>query len=387
MMVETAAIYDRLAAAASLEGDDGAIRIAATYEPGAGLTAKVSPPTYRVDSKDAPPYVVEKRYTAGGELEDVVLLDSRQSQANRCEEELQRAIDDDRLAMPFLQLDVGTHDRAIRITSLTAPHRSRDAYFRDAQNADGTVFDKTPLGQALASVTPQDATALFLHSPADLVYGVWDSHRGLRMATKFARAYTSEMIGHGAEAGVRAAGRSDAYTSGARPVGGKNGDWDPKAKGTRLSEVGLGSIPPTMTGAGGVSVRTITRSATLSFAGLARIRVGTTAEGARAARAVLAALALVGDRLAFGAPCVFLRSGCDLVVRTETIEWVRRGGVVEAFDLRPSAALALFSYAVAQADAAGLSWATEPVRLEPQPKLQKVIDEAFLAGATLEDGD
>lgn len=386
-MGQVGAAFNRLAEGASLEGEDGAIRITATYEPGAGGMSKVSPPTYRVDAKDAPPYVIEKRYTSDGQLETVVLLDSRQSQANRCEEMLQEAIDDGRLSIPFLQLDVATHDRANRITSLTAPHRSRDAYFRDAQDADGTPFDKTALGQALAAVTPRDATALFLHSPADLVYGVWDSHRGLRMATKFPRVYCSEMIGHGAEVGVRAAGRSDAFTSGARPVAGKNGDWDPNGKGTRLSEVGLGSIPPTIAPAGGASVTRITRTATLSFAGLARVRVGESADAGRAARAVLAALALAGDRLAFGTPSIFLRSGCDLVLGTETIEWVRRGGVTEPLELGPAEALALFSHAVDQARAAGLTWATEPVRLQPQPKLQRVVDEAFLAGATAEDGD
>lgn len=386
-MATTEALYERLAAAASLEGDDGAIRIAASYEPGAGSTSKVSPPTYRMDAKDVPPYVIERRYTSDGVLEDTILLDSRQSQANRCEEALQDAVDSGRLRLPFLQLDIGTHDRAVRITSLTAPHRSRDAYFRDAQDEDGIPFDKTPLGQALAAVTPADASTLYLHSPADLVYGVWDSHRGLRMATKFARAYTSEIVGHGAEVGVRAAGRSDAYTSGARPVGGKNGDWDPKGKGSKLSEVGLGSIPPTTAGPGGVSVTGITRNATLSFAGLARVRVGSTADATRSARAVLAALALVGDRLAFGAPGIFLRSGCDLVLDTETVEWVGRGRATEPVDLDRGGAVELFVHAVERAEAAGLTWASESVRLMPQAKLQRVVDEAFMAGATVEDGD
>ena len=117
--------YQRLSAAASLEGDDAAIRVRATYEPGAGPGAKVSPPTYPLDGRGTP-YLFETRRTTD-RTREVVLLDSRQSQANRCEEALQDAIDDG-LGIPHLVLDVQTHDRTIRLTSLTVPHRSRDAY-------------------------------------------------------------------------------------------------------------------------------------------------------------------------------------------------------------------------------------------------------------------
>lgn len=384
-MADMDTLYERLAGASSLEGDDGAIRVVATYEPGGGSSSKVSPPTYRVDGRDETPYVLEDRRTPTGELDKVVLLDSRQSQANRCEEKLLEAVDSGRVRLPILELTMATHDRTLRVTSLSAPHRSRDAYFRDAQDDAGTPFDKTDLGRSLAAVTPDDATLLYLNSPADLVYGVWDSHRGLRMATKFPRVYTSEMIGSGAQLGVRAAGRYDQYTSGGRVAGGKHGDWTPDGKGTKLSELGLGMIPPTTGGPGGVSVTTITRTATLSFAGLARIRVGTTAEQGRAARAVLAALALLGDRLVFGAPAVFLRSGCDLVLTDEALTWVRRGGGTDPLDLGRDDAVTLFGHAVRRAEASGLAWPPEPVRLSPQPKLQKVVDEAFLAGAAEQD--
>ncbi len=386
-------LYDRLATAASLESDDGAIRILARYEPGAGPGAKVSPPTYARprDQRDAskqrdvskePLYLLEERLGPDGKPESVVLLDSRQSQANRCEEELERAIAAGQIRIPHLILTVNTNGRGIVITSLRAPHRSRDAYFRDSE-LEGKPFDHTEPGRALADASGEDASALYRYSPADLVYGVWDSHRGRRLQTKFPRVYTSELVGRGALVGSRAAGRYDMWTSGDREVRGGNDDWQPDEKGkgkvTKLSKVGLGAIPPTLVSPGGVTVRTIEREATLSFAGISRVNVGGDAEQQRAARAVLAALALLGDRLAFGGAAIFLRSGCDLVLVRESLSWVRRGGEEEPLQLGVPEALALFGEAVERAEEAGLDWLAEPLELVPQGKLQRVIDEAFLA--------
>ena len=372
-------LYERLAGAASLETDDGAIRIRAEYEPGAGAQAKVSPPVYPTDGRETP-YVVEERLGTDGARETTVLLDSRQSQANRCEEALQEAIDRGDLGLPHLALEVGTHDQEIRITSLTAPHRSRDSYFRDSQAPDGTPFDRTDQGRELVEATALDATPLYRYSPSDLVYGVWDSHRNRRLQTKYPRVYTSEMTGRDAVVGLRAAGRYDMYTSGARRVSGNEADWqvDDKGKG-KLSELGLGSIPPAVGAAGGVTVRSIEREATLSFAGLARIRAGRDEGQRRAGRAVLASLALVGDRLAFGSPSLFLRSGCDLILVSEQLSWVGRGGAEEPLDLDAAGARELFRFAVERARAVGLDWDGQPLRLMPQAKLQRVIDEAFLS--------
>lgn len=387
-MPDIPALYERIAAAASLEGDDAAVRITATYEPAGGPGDKVSPPTYPVGDEKTLPYLFEERWGSGGETEKVVLLDSRQAQANRCEEALQAEVDAGRLALPHLVLRTEAHGTPIRITSLQAPHRSRDAYFRDAITPEGTAFDKTVVGGALKAVRPEDAGALFRHAPTDLVYGVWDSHRKLRLAPRFPRIYTSEVIGHGALEGRRAAGRYDLLVSGARKV--KEGDdatWTAGdgAKGTRLSELGHGSIPPSEgtsrgRGPGGVIVRSISRTASLGFAGLARITLGpaATPEADRGARAVLAALALLGDRLAFGAPAVFLRSGCELVLTSEELVFVGRGSG-DLLELDRSDARALVAHAVERAGAGGATWAPEPFALRPNAELQKVIDESFFS--------
>jgi CRISPR-associated protein Csb1 len=368
-----------MAAAVAQEGDDAAIRVDAAYEPVGGAGTKVYPPTYPLDGERVP-YLVEKRLAPDGELVDVVLLDSRQSQANRCEEALQGAIDGGRVFVPFIEMVTQVAGRALKITSLTAPHRSRDAYFRDAEDLNGQAFDKTEPGQALAGAGPFDGAALYRYSPADLVYGVWDSHRGLRQAAKHPRVYTSELVGERVEVGARAAGRFDLIVSGGRKVLGEELEWEPGdgSKGHRLSEYGHGSIPPGRS-VGGVTVGSITRVATVGFAGLARVELsGAPEEARRAARVVLAALALAGDRLAFDHPAIFLRSGCELVTLTETVSWVARGGGNEPLTLSAAEALELFAVAVDRAGKAGLSWPTEPIRLRPMPKLQQMIEESFV---------
>lgn len=364
-------LYERLVRAANLDGPDGAVRITATYEPAAGQGTKVSPPTYPTTGGDSP-YLIEKRRQADGEERLSGLLDSKQSGANRCEEALQEAIDDGRLRLPHLVLDVATHGTTVRVTSLTAPHRSRDAYFRDARIQEGTRFDETPAGAALLA---GDAAAFYRHTPADLVYGVWDSHRQRRIQTRFPRVYTTEMVGEDAVEGMHMAGRYDLLT-GAATVKGGDLDWELVDKGgRRVSEIGLGPIPPGK-GPGGVTVTAIRRHATLAFAGLARLRVAD-GDAARAGRAVLAALALLGDRLAFSRPGLFLRSGCDLILIEEALSWVGRGGT-EPLDLSADEARTLFDLAVARALAAGLDWDPEPINLRPMDKLQALIDKVFL---------
>ncbi|MGI9016297.1 MAG: type I-G CRISPR-associated RAMP protein Csb1/Cas7g [Euzebya sp.] len=394
MPADIPTLYKRIAAAASFEGADAAIRIHAEYEPIGGPTDKISPPTYPVGDDKTPPYLLEDRYGPDGEVEHTVLLDSRQSQANRCEEALQSAIDAGEVSIPHLSLETIAHGRTIRITSLQAPHRSRDAYYRDSETADGTRFDDTSVGALLKGVTPEDATPLYRHAPTDLVYGVWDSHRKLRLAPRFPRVYTSEIVGYGVQAGRRAAGRSDLIVSGAKRVmptdEGSFALGDGKGS-KKLSEMGHGSIPPgetvtrnrqTVLTPGGVTVRRIDRHASLGFAGLARVAFGDslTREGARAARAALACVALAGDRLAFGRPAVFLRSGCELLLIDEQMAWIGRGNRDgDDLELSPDEAVELVTHAIGRALDADANWSGDIVTVRPHAALQDVIEESFFA--------
>lgn len=389
-------VYERLATGASLEGDDGAIRLVATFEPTAGQATKVFPPTFMGGG-----YVTENRWE-GDQPVACVALDSTQSQANRCEEALQREVDAGRLWLPRLELSHMTHGEPFRVTSMTAPHRSRDAYFISSCAPDRRPFDATEVGAALLGATPIDVRSVYAHVPTDLVYGAWDSHRGKKRPVKFARAYSSELVGWHVQDGQRVASRMDPGNLGgdvyvSETGAGRGVPWTvakpaAKAKKVAVSEEGLGNVAPHTAKRdgtavpGGVNVRRIDRYATLSFAALARLGFGdASADQARAARACLAALALLGDRLAFAAPAVFLRSGCDLLTRSEELSWVGYGGASEPLAMGRSEARELLDLAVVRAAAVGMPWVVEPVRLVPNAELARLIDRSFLAGEPEED--
>ena len=332
------------------------------------------PPTYPTEPGGLP-YLLEKRMWEGEARSDVV-LDAVQSQANRAEEALLRARRAGRVGLPLLELR-HAGDPPTVLSSLEFPHRYADAYLRDSLLA-GVKFDKSELGRSMLGATLADATALFRHDPGSLVFGAWNSHRKGRQQ-KFPRVYASEVIGWDPQVGARAAGRMDpsSLVGAARPTG--DGDWDyspatEKVKGARLSEIGHGNVAPGRQH-GGVTVTSASRMATVSLAGLDRIGFGAAGhEAAIAARAALAAYALLADRLAFGGPSLWLRSGCELVLVEERLEWVSRGGSVEAFDLPVAAALEVFGLAVERAAKEGLPMSLETVALSPSPSLAKAIE-------------
>ena len=370
-------IINRLETALALEGEDAAIRIRAEYEPLAGPDAKIFPPTYV-----GPSYAFEERWDENGERVCVCVIDSYQSQANRVEEALKGHADE--LGLPQLILEAEVEGRPVRISNFDAPHRSRDAYFVDSE-IDGTRFDETDLGKDLALVEASNATVALRHFPADLILGVWDSHRGKRIATKFARTYTSEIIAWEAIRGTSAATKGDPLNlPGDSRV--PQRDWRPEAtsKGgkrteVKLSELGHGMVPVAPDDAvGGVSAKRITRDAVLSFAGLARL--GFPAEGNDATipgRVVLASLALAGDRLAFAHAGLHLRSGCDLGLVKDEVSWVKRGGEIEALDLDRDGARELLLEASGRLRAAGVEWDPEPIIVQPTAQLLEQIEATF----------
>lgn len=204
----------------------------------------------------------------------------------------------------------------------------------------------------------------------------------------------SHLRDHRLRRGRRAAGRADLVVSGAEKVlpteDGSFTTAPEKAKGIRrLSELGHGSIPPgdtvqrnnrTVLAPGGVTVRQIRRTASVGFAGIARVAFGNelSPDGTRAARAVLASLALAGDRLAFAKPAVFYRSGCELLVTDEQLTWIGSGRE-EPLALAPDDALALVAHAVDHAASAGVTWSVDPVTVRPHDALQAVIEKSFFA--------
>ncbi|MGH9172407.1 MAG: type I-G CRISPR-associated RAMP protein Csb1/Cas7g [Acidimicrobiales bacterium] len=378
------ALLDVIRDMVSGTGEIAGLRITARYRPVGGPTSKVSPPRYKTDPGDGP-YVVEDRYNHEGVPAPVVLLDSIQAQANRAERALLGLADTGRIELPWLQLETDVDGWHVRLTSLDAPHRSRDAYFRDSL-LDGDDFEKSGIGRGLRRAEVHALRAYFEHSPADLVFGFWDSQRGGRQV-RLARSYLSETIGWDPRTGVRAAGRFDPLVNmkaDAFPVRREGGTWYPDEKGkTKLSEVNLGMVPPGP-GPGGVSVRSIERVAYLNGIALARLGFAESAEEVPdvevdiAARTTLAALAIVADRAAFAGPGVFFRSGCDLVYESEELAFVRRGGEESPVVIELDDALSTLHDALDLARVAGLAWRAGPLRLTPQPNLAQLIETAYL---------
>jgi CRISPR-associated protein Csb1 len=385
-------LVNRIEKAVALESSDAGIRIGATLRPAAGNGAKVFPPTYKVDGSETP-YLFEERFASSGAAANTVLLDALQSQANRVEEALSDAIEEGRLQLPTLRLAGVVEGVSIEITNLSAPHRGPDAYFRDAQLADGTMFDKTEVGVALRTADTKNATPYFQYVPSDLLYGFWDSQRGGR-GTKLPRCYTSEIFGWNPYEGKRAAGRVDPNNiekvAIAHPKK-KPGEFivplpdekPPKDFDShKPSDVGHGNIPPSFDGKAGVSISGAERLGFLSFAGLHKLRFpnadGTvTFERNVAARTVLACLGLVGDRLAFRRPTLLLRSGCELVVVTEELSWLGAGGSTDPFELDTTTALGALQIALSRAEKHGLKWDSKPFELEPQKRLRDLLAATF----------
>lgn len=374
--------YAELRDAVALRTDRAVIRVRTVYEPSGGPGSRLFPPTYPRDGQPRP-YVVEER-TVDGSIRQDVLLDSVPSQANRAEEALLRAQRAGRIAIPLLEIH---HDGAsqVTLTSLELPHRYADAYLLDSE-IDGTAFDRTELGRSFQAASLQDATVLLRHDPGSVVFGAWNSHRKGRQA-KFPRIYASEIVGWDPQFGARKAGRMDPLNLTGLGRRDEEGTLTftavgEKAKGVKLSEIGHGNIAPG-DAHGGVTVSLAERFATVSLSGLDRVGFGAASdETAVAARATIAAYALLGDRLAFSGPALWLRSGCDLVTTSEALEWVGRGGSVEPFTLSIAEAISLYEEAASECAAAGLPLVTEPLRLAPGKGLRAAIDFALTRAET-----
>lgn len=277
--------------------------------------------------------------------------------------------------MPMLRMR-HTGDANFELIGLDAPHRAFDAYWRDCL-LNGVKFDKTDIGAAILAASQADATGLLTYDPATLVYGGWNSHRKGRQA-KFPRLYSSEIIGWDPVEGRRKAGRMDpANLTGSRT--GTGDDWTYSSTGakrtdTKLSEIGHGNIAPG-DAHGGVTISEATRTAVLSLTATRRLGFGSlTPQAAAAAHAFLVAFGLLGDRLAFGEAGLWLRSGCDLVMQQEQLEWIGRGGVIEPFALSPNGAVELYKEALDAALGIGVPLHLETVELVPSDALRKAID-------------
>jgi CRISPR-associated protein Csb1 len=318
----------------------------------------------------------------GGERRPTVVIDQVPSQANRVEEALRDAVDAGVLALPILELRAD----GIRLTSLDFPHRYADAYVRDSL-IDGMRFDQSPVGKRLREAADRDVRPLYEREPCSVLLGAWDSHRKGRWP-RFPRLYTAEMFGLDPVAGRRMGGRMDPVnlTGSLSGPPGPEGGWQfaagqAKVKERKLSTIGHGNIKP-QPAHGGVTVSEVRRIATVSLAGLERLRFGDAPPAAAAAaRAALAALGLAGDRLSFGRPSVWLRSGCDLAKVSEVVGLERPGGAIDEIPVTAGDAVAAFLELRDLAAEAGIAMDIGTIRLEPSPELAAAIRFAVTSGS------
>jgi CRISPR-associated protein Csb1 len=268
-------------------GTAAAFRCRRTLQPAGKPGDKVFPPTYAGGT-----YAVEfRRWPGKAEPVPCVLMDSVQSQANRMEQALYDA--GESLGLPLVEVDftdcAPTGDEAKdkesdrlrdavgKLSVLQLPHRLADAILRDSEveEGEGPAKKKLPFrtskhGKEVTNASASKATALYRLCPTALLFGMWDS-TGPKggLGSKFERAVVSEVVGVGAEFGVKTASRIDPLinkTTGivlyeakdptrvwtldpamAKMKGGKPvtmGSTDKKVGDGKVSEANLGNVTP-----------------------------------------------------------------------------------------------------------------------------------------------
>ena len=397
--------YDLLAQAC-VSGGASCLTSVTELEPAAGPHASVAPAKFASpDSRDKKgTYAYEHRYL-GGEARTAVLIDSKQSQLNRCETALAQAVTDGHPVLSRMPRVVLSYDRdglGEEYSDLTLPHRVFDGHIR-AGTVDGQPVTQLDAYRAIRNASPANARALLDASPVSLIFGCWDSSRSARQG-RWRSALTGEIVGFCADdrpaskGGARVdpvgmqiqLGEADLKALADRQrseLSAKNykktmdaAAASAKAKGKPVSAsmLGLGGIPPSLEALAGVACQPVIRSHVLSFATLRQIRFGAGPDGDAACRALLAALAL--NALARSDAELCLRANCDLRERGPAVVEIdqRGGGRLSLEPLCIEAADALLAEALAEAErAAGVSWAG--------PALRVTGDPAIVAGAVAED--
>lgn len=390
---------DSLLRGCSDTGFDDGIRIDTDLEPLAGAGAPVKPAVYEGGT-----YQEDRRWASSEDSEpkSVIVIDNVPSQANRLEHALQR--NRSSVGIPELVLDLSKLGNLPphlprQLSSLQFPHRNADAYLRDAQldgrnGDDGEDFLKTEIGKSIFGATAQTCGPLMAWFPQALLFGFWQSHLGKKRSNaKHARAWVSEIVGW------------NPGTNKAR-VQGLKGDalnlsvdesftYDPDnstewqfgkekkeagRKHVRLSKIGHGQVPfmGDEATAAAVSFSRVTQRATVSFAQLRRVTLGTTSgsDADSAARALLVALGLWAHALAFGRGFA-LRSGAELRPTRTVVTWLGTDRDEQCRALDATGLQTLLEEAKAAAAQAGVpldGWGRKSLMLVPKPSLRKVIE-------------
>jgi CRISPR-associated protein Csb1 len=362
----------------------------------------VYPPTYAAIKKDGLPHIDLRKCWVDGEVRDVVVLDSVQSQANRVEQAILAARQDQRLAYPNIFLSFPDDASEPDYSVLQLSHRVFDVTLQCA-TLQSQPFFETETGQRLRASRPSNATALFELAPLTLLLGAWDSHGGGGpQVAKLPRLLTSEIIGLDAKPVNVSAMKSDpmdirrnaAELVEAPPGSGHHFELKPegsKEKGKKPSEFGFGSVP-SVDKPRAASISIARQTSLLSCSGLRQLhfpgdKLGMDAERDLSARTVLAALGLYG-LLAQNEAGYRLRSRCELVPlaagRLEVIGRTLQD--LTAFELGANEALTLLQEALVNADEHGLRWGKD-LELTADERLAELVRRSRIAASGSDDMD
>jgi CRISPR-associated protein Csb1 len=359
--------------------------------PAAGWHATVAPPRY-IDSRNEPTYLFAPR-AIDGQAVQTVLLDSKGSQANRREAAVADAMKDSthpahealarvpRVVLRFPGTSEG--DGPVTYFDLELPHRWADGHVR-AGTHEGQSVTAAPQYRAMRDSTPGNVGPIFEMSPLSLVDGVWDSSRKSNQV-RLRSAMVGEIFGVLADqesaepviprkggarvdpiaASVQLDGKTILAVADRQRDELSSGTYDKIARGAKDAAkkqnsgavLGLGAVPPSLTGLGGIACTQITRSTVLSFATLRQLRFGGSREQDVAFRAVLAAVALLSMSLADDE--LYLRADCDLVEAApcEVVLDGRYGVRTALSPIETNHAVQLVLDAYANAEKHGLDWA------------------------------
>lgn len=371
-------------------GGGSALQITTELAPAGGYGAVISPA--RVLDRNGATYAFERRLhqdPKSGLMESAwhVVIDSKQSVSNRDEAAVVRARQDETSAagsalrqVPIIQVSYSD----MTLSDLEAPHRYADAHFRAGQR-HGEPVTKDPEYRAARDANALNARALLETAPTSLLYGAWDSTRKSHQG-RYPTCLTGEVIGVVADQdrdprtsmNRRAGARVDPVAASVRPdektvkalVEDQKDELSAKlqdkilaeakkngAKGSSMSTLGFGNVPPSLEGLGGIACTSITRRRVLSFAALRQLRFGGTAQQDVACRALLAAYGLLA--LTLSDQELYLRANCELVETDApqlTLD-LRHGRSQELEPLEEAAATALFQEALEHAQTvAGIRW-------------------------------
>lgn len=337
------------------------LSITRQLQPLGGHGDTVSPPTFAQAEGDekGPRYVWSER-RIGDEMVKTCLLDSPASQANRIEESLLGLVRAGKLTLPLHCMDVPGIGR---LTDLELPHRAYDAAVGTARLADGTEWKKSKVAKQIREASRKNAAALLEHAPLILVLGGWDSHSGTAANAwqgRHEKAVWSKIVAVDAFRMNRPGGRLD-------PMGLPSSDTVDLGEGSKkLVDQGLGVVPPSMDKFPRLSItmRYAEQRSVISFGVFRKIGFGGSGKD-EVARDFLAALGILG-LAALHRDGGHLRSECDLVCeRTNGWRIRRDDSPDEALSgVTVEQALVIVNEALARFPSSGLTFRTEPIRLQ-----------------------